>query len=252
MTTNPSRQLITEPRHGPTGDAPAIELVGVEKTYPTPAGPFAALRGIDLRVAPGEFVTVLGKSGSGKSTLLNLIAGLDRPSAGEVRFGGTVIGGMGESHMAAWRGRTVGIVFQFFQLVPTLTVRENLLLAMEFVGVVPRPVRGGRAAALLDRVGLGDQADKLPGALSGGQQQRAAIARALANDPPVLVADEPTGNLDTQTTAGVVELFAELAAAGKTLVVVTHDEGLGGRSHRRVRLADGRVVEDARLTEGTR
>jgi putative ABC transport system ATP-binding protein len=234
---------------GRTTAAPAIELRGVTKSYPTAGGEFLALRPLDLQVSPGEFLGVLGKSGSGKSTLLNLIAGLDRPSAGEVRVGGAVIGRMSESRAAAWRGRTVGIVFQFFQLVPTLTVRENLLLAMDFVGVIPRRVRDERAAQLLADVGISEQADKLPAALSGGQQQRAAIARALANDPPVVVADEPTGNLDSRTADGVIDLFTALVGRGKTVVVVTHDEDLGGRTHRLIRLADGAMVEDRRAGE---
>jgi putative ABC transport system ATP-binding protein len=228
--------------------APAVELRGVTKSYPAAAGEFQALRGIDLTVNRGEFVAILGKSGSGKSTLLNLVAGLDRPTAGVVRVGGAVVGDMSESRAAVWRGRTVGIVFQFFQLVPTITVRENVLLAMDFVGVIPRRDRGGRAAGLLDQVGIGDQADKLPAALSGGQQQRAAIARALANDPPVVVADEPTGNLDSRTADGVIGLFTALVGRGKTVVVVTHDEDLARRTNRLIRLADGRVAEDR--TEG--
>jgi putative ABC transport system ATP-binding protein len=186
---------------------------------------------------------VVGKSGSGKSTVLNLLAGLDQPTSGLVHVAGQPLHELSESALASWRGRHVGVVFQFFQLLPTLTVLENVILAMEFVGAFAAPEREPRARALLDRVGIADQADKLPSRLSGGQQQRAAIARALANDPAILVADEPTGNLDSKTGASVVELFQGLASQGKTIVIVTHDDEIAGRAGRVVRLADGRVVE---------
>jgi putative ABC transport system ATP-binding protein len=218
-----------------------IELENVSKVYPGPPV-FQALRAVELRVDAGELVAVVGRSGSGKSTLLNLVAGLDRPSEGEVRVAGTRLGGLGEDALAAWRGRCVGVVFQFFQLLPTLTVGENLELAMELRSVVSSRMRRDRARALLERVGVAAQADKLPAALSGGEQQRAAIARALANDPAVVVADEPTGNLDTRTAEAVFELFTSLAADGKALLIVTHDTALARRADRVIRLADGAVA----------
>jgi len=222
-----------------------IELDGVEKSFALPGGQrFAALRGVSFAVAAGEHVVVLGKSGSGKSTLLNLIAALDRCTAGRVRVAGVELGRLGESALALWRGRNVGVVFQFFQLLPTLTVAENLVLAMELVGHVSRDKRRARALELLERVGLADQSHKLPSMLSGGQQQRAAIARALANDPPILVADEPTGNLDSETAADIAALFDELADQGKTLLIVTHDANLARNSRRVIELKDGLVVAD--------
>jgi putative ABC transport system ATP-binding protein len=222
--------------------ATPIELRGVTKDYKTPAGSFTALRGIDLTVQPGEFVAVVGKSGSGKSTLLNLLAGIDRPTSGEVIVNGTPIHSLSEDQVAVWRGRNIGVVFQFFQLLPTLTVQENLLLAMDFCGAIPSAQREARASELLELVGVTDQADKLPSALSGGQQQRAAIARALANDPPVLVADEPTGNLDTVNANLVLELFQRFAQAGKTVLMVTHEREISQHVTRSIRLADGQIV----------
>jgi putative ABC transport system ATP-binding protein len=219
----------------------AIEMEQICKSFPGPAG-FSALRGVDLQVDAGELVAVVGRSGSGKSTLLNLVAGLDRPSSGQVQVAGTRLGALGEDALSEWRGRSVGVVFQFFQLLPTLTVLENLELPMELRGVVPRAQRRARALALLERVGIVGQADKLPATLSGGEQQRAAIARALVNDPPVIVADEPTGNLDSRTAEAVFALFAGLAAEGKALLVVTHDLALARRAGRVVHLVDGLVV----------
>jgi putative ABC transport system ATP-binding protein len=208
----------------------------------TPAGRFDALSGVDLDVDPGEFVAIVGRSGSGKTTLMNLIAGLDRPSAGSVTVAGRGLHELGHDALATWRGRNVGIVFQFFQLLPTLSVAENVMLPMDFAGSVPPRVRAARAAALLERVGVADQAAKLPATLSGGQQQRVAIARALANDPPLLLADEPTGNLDSATSAEVFALFGSLAREGKTVVVVTHErDGASGVS-RSVTLADGALA----------
>jgi putative ABC transport system ATP-binding protein len=222
-----------------------IEMDAAVKSYALRGGTaFTALHGITLRIAPGDFVAVLGKSGSGKSTLLNLIAGLDRPTSGSVRVAHTDLAGLGENELARWRGRNVGVVFQFFQLLPTLTIQENILIAMDFVGKIPAPQRRPRARALLERVGLADQAAKLPSTLSGGQQQRAAIARALANDPPVLLADEPTGNLDTETAADIDALFQTLTAEGKTLLIVTHDVSLARGAHRVIQLKDGRVFAD--------
>ncbi|WP_448337893.1 ABC transporter ATP-binding protein [Chloroflexus aurantiacus] len=221
---------------------PLITLTAVTKAYATAAGDYLALRGIDLHIDPGEFVAIVGKSGSGKSTLLNIITGIDRASSGEVRVAGADLMQMPESRMASWRGRTVGIVFQFFQLLPTLTTLENVMLPMDFCHIGTLRERRERAMALLERVGLADQADKLPMALSGGQQQRVAIARALANNPPLLVADEPTGNLDSQTAEAVFQLFIELAGQGTTIVMVTHDSDLARRAGRVVLVSDGRIV----------
>jgi putative ABC transport system ATP-binding protein len=226
-------------------DPDIIRLEGATKSFGSRGGQFfPALRGVSLRMAPGDFLAVLGKSGSGKSTLLNLIAGIDRPTEGEVRVAGENLNRLGENKMALWRGRNVGVVFQFFQLLPTLTVEENILLAMDFVGKIPGADRRKRARDLLELVGLSDQAAKLPSALSGGQQQRAAIARALANDPPIVLADEPTGNLDSETSAAVAELFHGLIAQRKTLLIVTHDDKLASRAHRVIRLKDGRIAAD--------
>jgi putative ABC transport system ATP-binding protein len=219
-----------------------ITLRGVAKTFETAAGPFAALRGIDLDVRPGEFVAVVGKSGSGKSTLLHLVAGIDKPSAGAVTVAGTSLADLSHERLAAWRGQTVGVVFQFFQLLPTLTALENVMLPMDFLRRIPARERNARARELLARVGVPEQADKLPATLSGGQQQRVAIARALANDPPLIVADEPTGNLDSETGAAIFALFARLAAEGRTVVVVTHERDAVTGVGRSVTLADGRIA----------
>ena len=222
-----------------------IEIRDVSKCYDRPDGPsFDALKTVSCSIAGSGMTAVVGRSGSGKSTLLHLIAGLDRPSTGSVDVSGLSLGSLGEDRLAKWRGAEVGVVFQFFQLLPTLTVLENLLLAMDFVGSVPSRDRRSRALALLDRVGVADQANKLPGALSGGQQQRAAIARALANDPKLLVADEPTGNLDTDSAATVLDLLTALAGDGRAVVVVTHDEDFAARADRLIRLSDGMIVED--------
>lgn len=222
-----------------------IELRGVSKEFRVPAGAaFTALDTVDLQIVGGEMVAVLGKSGSGKSTLLNLVAGLDRPSRGEVVIGGQSLEALREDALALWRGQNVGVIFQFFQLMPTLTILENVLLAMDFRGVLPKNQRLQRARHLLEKVGIADQSDKLPSTLSGGEQQRAAIARALANDPPLLLADEPTGNLDSKTATAVLDLFGEFTAEGKTLVMVTHDEEVTRRASRVVRLADGRIQSD--------
>lgn len=227
-----------------TTSGPTIELQRVTKTYATPAGPFRAIDRIDLRVEQGEYLAIVGKSGSGKSTLLNLIAGIDRPTAGEVRVTGVQLNELNESRLAAWRGRNVGLVFQFFQLLPTLTVAENVVLPMDFGATYPARQRRPRALDILDRVGIADQADKLPATLSGGQQQRAAIARALANDPPLLIADEPTGNLDSHTADAILGLFGDLAAAGRTVAIVTHEREIAARVDRVVELADGSIAVD--------
>jgi putative ABC transport system ATP-binding protein len=219
-----------------------IEMNGVSKAYDVAAGRFMALKGIDMRVSAGELVAVVGKSGSGKSTLINMITGIDTPTAGEVFVASTAVHALNQEELAAWRGKNVGIVFQFFQLLPTLTVAENVALPMDFCNVYPPRERRDRALALLSRVGIAEQADKVPSSLSGGEQQRAAIARALANDPPLIVADEPTGNLDSQTSDAVMGLFAGLAAEGKTVVMVTHERDLGRYFARSIQLADGALV----------
>src|SRR5262245_3839693 len=222
---------------------PLIDVRQVVKTYSSASGSFNALKGVSLQVQAGEFVAVVGKSGSGKSTLINLIAGIDRPSSGQVDIAGTPVHALSQEQLAIWRGRNVGVVFQFFQLLPTLTVAENVVLPMDFCNTYPVRERRPRALALLDRVGIAEQADKLPSALSGGQQQRAAIARALANDPSLIVADEPTGNLDSQTSDAVLQLFADLAADGKTVVMVTHERDVTIVS-RTIALADGQLVDN--------
>ena len=219
-----------------------IQLQGLNKTYETPAGAFSALRGVDLTIAKGEFVAIVGKSGSGKSTLLNMVGGIDRPTSGSVSVCGTAIQGMGENQLAIWRGRHVGLVFQFFQLLPTLTVAENVMLPMDFCGTFPPSERRTRAVGLLDRVGVADQANKLPSALSGGQQQRVAIARSLANEPPVILADEPTGNLDSTTAREVLGLFRSMASAGTTVVIATHERDIEGMIDRTVHIVDGVVA----------
>lgn len=226
--------------------AKLIEAHDVTKSYSGAGGGFTALREISLGFDAGEHVAIVGKSGSGKSTLLNMLTGIDHPSQGRVVINGVDLQALDESALASWRGRNIGIVFQFFQLIPTLTVLENLLLAMDFVKVVPRNDRRRRARQLLEQMGIAAQADKLPAALSGGEQQRAAIARALANDPPVVVADEPTGNLDSQTTEVIQRLFRQLADAGKTILIVTHDAAASARFARVITLRDGAVESDCR------
>ena len=230
--------------NGPRGNGHLIDLRDVVKTYQTGAGELTVLQDITLQVQAGEFVSVVGPSGSGKSTLLNMITGIDRPTSGEVFVGGQAVHTLTENQLARWRGRSVGVVFQFFQLLPTLTIVENTILPMDFCNVYRRSERQERAMQLLERVGIAAQAHKLPSALSGGEQQRAAIARAIANDPPVIVADEPTGNLDTATADEVFELFEGLVNQGKTLMVVTHDRSLSARTQRVIHLLDGRIHRD--------
>jgi putative ABC transport system ATP-binding protein len=240
------RAALLETPDSATARRPLVRLSRVSKTYDTPSGPFAALRDVSLEVSGGEFVAVMGRSGSGKTTLLNLLAGIDRPTAGEVEVGGAAVHALPESRLAAWRGRSVGLVFQFFQLLPTLTVAENVMLPMDLCDTYAPRARRARALELLDRVGIAEQADKFPAALSGGQQQRTAIARALANDPPVLVGDEPTGNLDSQTAAAVLELFKGVALEGKAVVMVTHDLDAARFVDRTTTIQDGRVVTESR------
>ena len=221
-----------------------IQVRDVVKAYDTEAGQFLALKNIRLTIGPGEFVGVIGKSGSGKSTLINMLSGIDRPSKGEVYVAGHPIHTYGEDRMAKWRGRNLGIVFQFFQLLPTLTVMENVMLPMDFCHLYGPMKRRKRAQEVLDWVGVGQHGRKLPSQLSGGEQQRVAIARALVNDPPIILADEPTGNLDSKTAVMVFELFEQLVAAGKTIVMVTHDSELAKRVRRTIILADGEIVQD--------
>jgi putative ABC transport system ATP-binding protein len=236
----------TAPNRAPAETAPShhlIDLRSVVKDYVTDAGPFRALRAVDLQVDSGEFLAVVGKSGSGKSTLMNMMTGIDRATAGDVWVGGTHLNHLSEGQTAVWRGRTVGVIFQFFQLLPTLTVVENVMLPMDFGGLWTPREREERAMALLEQVEMVDQARKLPSATSGGQQQRVAIARALANDPPILVADEPTGNLDSATAEAVIRLFDELVVAGKTIVMVTHDREIASHALRTVHMVDGNLAD---------
>jgi putative ABC transport system ATP-binding protein len=232
----------------PSGSAAemGIRLRGVSKEYPVAGTKLAALDRVDLVIPPGEFLAVVGKSGSGKSTLLNMLTGIDRPTAGEIWAGDEPLHDLPEGRLAKWRGRNAGVVFQFFQLMPSLTVLENVLLPMDFCGMWPAGQRERRAMDLLERVGVANQASKLPAALSGGQQQRTAIARALANNPRILAADEPTGNLDSATAESVFALFAELAGDGKTVILVTHDRDIARRAERIISLQDGRIVSDIR------
>jgi putative ABC transport system ATP-binding protein len=227
---------------GLPADGPIVDLRGVVKDYRTEAGPFRALDGVDLEIQAGEFVAIVGRSGCGKSTLLNMVTGIDRATSGHVCVAGSELADLSEDALARWRGRTVGVVFQFFQLLPTLSVIENVMLPMDFLGAGTNRQRRDRAMTLLEQVGMADQAEKLPLSTSGGQQQRAAIARALANDPALLVADEPTGNLDSATAESVFDLFHQLADGGKTVVMVTHDADLAARTRRIVHMADGRIL----------
>jgi putative ABC transport system ATP-binding protein len=221
-----------------------IQFKQVSKWFESAAGRFDALKDIDLSIAQGEYVAIVGKSGSGKSTLLNMLTGIDHPSQGTVTINTTEVHTLDESRLATWRGTNIGIVFQFFQLIPTLSILENLVLAMDFVNVIPQKERRKRAEALLQQVGISQHAGKLPAALSGGEQQRAAIARGLANNPPILVADEPTGNLDSKTALAIQALFVELVGGGKTVIVVTH-ENVSTRSYNRIiTLNDGAVAND--------
>ena len=226
------------------GSHSIIELRNVVKNYKTAIGDFPALKSVDLNIEAGEFVSVIGKSGSGKSTLLNMITGIDRPTNGEVFVNKTAVHELNENRMARWRGKNLGIVFQFFQLLPTISIIENIMLPMDFCRTYPMREREKRAMELLDLVELADHAYKLPTALSGGQQQRVAIARALANDPPIIIADEPTGNLDSKTADSVFQLFKNLVAQGKTIIVVTHDSGLAKRTNRTALIADGEIVNE--------
>jgi putative ABC transport system ATP-binding protein len=220
-----------------------IELRKVVKTFKMGSDAFTALKGVDLHVDRGEFVAIIGKSGSGKSTLVNMITGIDRPTSGEVIVGGTAVHTLNESKTAVWRGHQMGIIFQFFQLLPTLTAVENVMLPMYFCNKYARRERLERAMCLLEQVEMSEGARKLPSTLSGGQQQRVAIARALANDPPILMADEPTGNLDSKTADAVLRLFKQLVEQGKTILMVTHDHDLAQQAGSSILIADGEIVE---------
>jgi len=224
------------------GNTHLIDMRQIVKTYQSAAGTFTALRSVDLQVDRGEFVAIIGKSGSGKSTLINMLTGIDRPTTGEVLVGDTAVHQLSEGQMAKWRGKNLGIIFQFFQLLPTLSIVENVMLPMDFCDMYEPRERRDRAMHLLAQVEMDAQAHKLPSAVSGGQQQRVAIARALANDPPILVADEPTGNLDSKTANAVFALFERLVADGKTVLMVTHDSDLARRVSRAVIVADGEIV----------
>ena len=230
--------------NGKYGHEHLIDVCDVVKEFDTAAGKFTALKSVTLEVNPGEFVAVVGKSGSGKSTLINMITGIDRPTSGEVLIGDTAVHTLNEGQMAQWRGRNIGVVFQFFQLLPTLTVSENIMLPMDFCHMYTPRERRERAMQLLAQVEMEEQAHKLPSALSGGQQQRVAIARALANDPPIIVADEPTGNLDSKTAESVFRLFEGLVDSGKTILMVTHDQDLARRVSRTIIIADGEIVDE--------
>ncbi|NNL96605.1 MAG: ABC transporter ATP-binding protein [Acidimicrobiia bacterium] len=220
---------------------PVIQLRGVEKVFRTGRVEYPALRGVDLEVGAGELVAVVGPSGSGKSTILNIITGIDRATAGDVLVTGRDLGGLSEEELAVWRGDHIGIVFQFFQLLPTLTAIENVMLPLDFARTGTVAERSGRARRRLAQVGLEDKTDNFPAELSGGEQQRVAIARALACDPAILVADEPTGNLDSDTAAEMFEVFGKVNSDGTTIVYVTHDPSLAREAHRVVTIRDGRV-----------
>ena len=235
--------LFSKSNNG-NGRSHMIDLRDVHKYYKTAIGDYHALNSIDLQIEAGEFVSVIGKSGSGKSTLLNMITGIDHPTTGEVHVNSTAVHELNENRMARWRGKNLGIVFQFFQLLPTISVIENIMLPMDFCRTYPMREREPRALELLELVELADHAYKLPTALSGGQQQRVAIARALANDPPIVIADEPTGNLDSKTAESVFALFNDLVSKGKTIIIVTHDSALAKRTHRTALIADGEIVNE--------
>lgn len=244
MFTLPFTRSVEVPTNAGSVDQPIIELRDVQKSYMSAAGEFRALRGIDLEINAGEFVSVIGKSGSGKSTLLNMVTGIDRPTAGEVLVNGTAVHKLDENQLAGWRGDNLGIIFQFFQLLPALSLMQNVILPMDLAGKYKSRERRERAEHLLELVELSEHMHKLPSMVSGGQQQRAAMARALANDPPILIADEPTGNLDSKTAAKVFNLFNTLVEQGKTIIIVTHDSSLARLAHRTALITDGEIVNE--------
>jgi putative ABC transport system ATP-binding protein len=229
------------------GHKPIIEVKDVVKSFPVGDREVTILKGISFEVKQGEFVSIVGPSGNGKSTLLNMITGIDRPSEGEVIVTGQEVHQMNENRLAAWRGENVGVIFQFFQMLPALSLLQNVVMPMDFANKYTPKERRERAMHLLETVGLADQAEKLPSMVSGGQQQRAAIARALANDPPLLVGDEPTGNLDSRLAGEVFDLFSQLVSRGKTMVMVTHDKELARRVPRVVEIMDGKITRDKRF-----
>jgi putative ABC transport system ATP-binding protein len=236
---------VTQPAPTPIGTGPPlIELEGVTKVYKTGKLEYPALRGIDLTIADGDIVAIVGPSGSGKSTIMNMITGIDRPTAGSVAVGGERIDQMSEEELAVWRGRHVGVVFQFFQLLPTLTALENAMLPLDFARQGSKRERHERALHNLELVGLTDFADRLPSEMSGGQQQRVAIARALASYPTLVIGDEPTGNLDTKTAAEMFELLRRVCDEGATVLYVTHDLELAARANRTITIRDGLVVDE--------
>jgi putative ABC transport system ATP-binding protein len=235
---------------GNNGNGLIVDIKDVVKSFPVGDTEITVLKGISFKVNEGEFLSIVGPSGNGKSTLLNMITGIDRPSDGEVMVLGQQVHEMSENALARWRGENVGIIFQFFQMLPALTLLNNVILPMDLASKYKPRERRERAMHLLDIVGLADQAHKLPGMVSGGQQQRAAIARALANDPSLLVADEPTGNLDTASARMVFDLFSELVAEGKTLLMVTHDKELAQQVPRKIEIMDGHITRDEYLGIG--
>ena len=225
-----------------------VKLRNVNKSFQVGDSVIPVLKTLSLDVHAGEFVSIVGQSGCGKSTLLNMITGIDFPTSGEVLVTGQDVNIMSENELAAWRGKNVGIIFQFYQMLPALSLLQNVILPMDFAGILPRNERKNRATELLELVGLGDQLHKLPNTVSGGQQQRAAVARALANDPPLLVADEPTGNLDTRTADDVFDIFLRLSSEGKTIIMVTHNQVLASRVPRAIEMDDGRISRDESST----
>ena len=238
-------EKTSQPITDSPGQPPSlIHLHDVIKSYETGAGKFTALKSVNLSIGRGEFVAIVGKSGSGKSTLLNMITGIDRPSSGEVIIAETPIHRLSEGQLAVWRGNTLGVVFQFFQLLPTLTVIENVMLPMDFCNKYASNERKARAMHLLEMVEMSSHAYKLPTAISGGQQQRVAIARSISNDPALILADEPTGNLDSRTADSVFRIFEGLVAQGQTVVLVTHDADLAHRVGRTITITDGQIVSD--------
>lgn len=243
LNRNPAVQRTGEIIQENQNSSPIIELREVYKSYHTPAGPFLALRNINLAVEAGEFIAVLGKSGAGKSTLVNVLSGIDKADSGEIIVNGAPLHSLDEDQRSRWRGKNMGVVFQFFQLLPSLNLIENITMAMDLTNSFPLGERKRRALELLEQVDIAEHALKPPAKISGGQQQRVAIARALASDPPLIVADEPTGNLDTHTRDGILDIFTVLAQKGKTVLVVTHDQEIAARADRIIKIKDGEIVK---------
>jgi putative ABC transport system ATP-binding protein len=235
---------MSEKENGSNGNRTLVDVRDVVKSFPVGGTTITVLKGLCLEITNGEFISIVGPSGNGKSTLLNMITGIDRPTSGQVIVTGREVHRMSENQLAAWRGQHVGIIFQFFQMLPALSLLQNVILPMDFAKKYSQRERRERAMQLLETVGLADQANKLPSMVSGGQQQRAAIARSLANDPELIVADEPTGNLDTRTAGDVFDLFLKLVDEGKTMIMVTHDKELARRVPRVVEIIDGRITRD--------